>query len=75
MLTFPCPGLDRTDSSSNLLAGQALQCPSEDAAPALKRKGKQSKKLKARGGVAKASAQVCAFVLSHTMLRDAEPVT
>ncbi|KAL0047077.1 hypothetical protein WJX82_005763 [Trebouxia sp. C0006] len=37
---------------------QALQCPSEDAAPALKRKGKQSKKLKARGGVAKASAQV-----------------
>ncbi len=72
---FPCPGLDRTDSSSNLLAEQALQCPSEDAAPALKRKGKQSKKLKARGGVAKASAQVCAFVLSHTMLRDAEPVT
>lgn len=55
---FPCPGLDRSDSSSNLLAEQALQCASEDAAPARKRKGKQSKKLKARGGVAKASAQV-----------------
>ena len=74
---FPCPGLDRSDSSSNLLAEQALQCASEDAAPAPKRngKGKQSKKLKARGGVAKASAQVCAFVLSHTMLQDAKPVT
>lgn len=53
---FPCPGLDRSDSSSNLLAEQALQCASEEAAPAPKRKGKQSKKLKARGGVAKASA-------------------
>ena len=68
---FPCPGLDRTDSSSNMLAEQALQCPSDDAAPAPKRKGKQSKKLKARGGVAKASAQVCAFVLLRTMLQDA----
>ena len=52
-----CPGLDRSDSSSNLLADQALQPPAEEAAP--KRKGKQSKKLKARGGVTKASAQVC----------------
>ena len=74
---FPCPGLDRSDSSSNLLAEQALQCASEDAAPAPKRngKGKQSKKLKACGGVAKASAQVCAFVLSHGMLQDAKLVT
>jgi len=69
---FPCPGLDRSDSSSNLLAEQVLQCASDDAAPAPKRKGKQSKKLKAHGGVAKASAQVCAFVLSHTMLQDAK---
>lgn len=51
-----CPGLDRSDSSSNLLADQALQLPAEEAAP--KRKSKQSKKLKARGGVTKASAQV-----------------
>ncbi|DBB01115.1 TPA: hypothetical protein ACH3X1_001006 [Trebouxia sp. C0004] len=54
----PCPRLDRSDSSSNLLAEQALQCASEEAAPAPKRKGKQSKKLKARGGVSKALAQV-----------------
>lgn len=55
----PCPGLDRSDSSSCLLADQALHFVTEEAAPALKRKGKQPKKLKARGGVAKASVQVC----------------
>ena len=59
-----CPGLDRSDSSSNLLAEQALQLLAEQAPPAApKRKGKQSKKLKARGGVAKASAQVIVRVL------------
>ena len=54
-----CPGIDRSDSSSNLLADQALQLFAEQAPLAApKRKGKQSKKLKARGGVNKASAQV-----------------
>lgn len=53
-----CPGIDRSDSSSNLLAEQVLRFASDEAAPAPKRKGKQSKKLKARGGVAKASVQV-----------------
>lgn len=53
-----CPGIDRSDSSSNLLADQALQLFAEQAPLAApKRKGKQSKKLKARGGVNKASAQ------------------
>ena len=58
-------GLDRSDSSSNLLAEQLLQFADEPAAPvaAPKRKGRQSKKLKARGGVAKASAQVLATTL------------
>ena len=51
-----CPGLDRSDSSSNLLADQALQFPAGEALAAPTRKGKQSKKLKARGGVTKASA-------------------
>ena len=60
-----CPGMDRSDSSSNLLADQALHLFSEEApstaavTPTIpKRKGKQSKKLKVRGGVSKASAQV-----------------
>lgn len=49
--------IDRSDSSSNLLADQALQLPAEEEAlPAPKGKGKQSKKLKARGGVTKVSA-------------------
>ena len=56
-----CPGLDRSDSSSNLLADQALQFPAEEAVVAPKRKGKQSKKLKARGGVNKTSAQVLSY--------------
>ncbi|KAL3141191.1 hypothetical protein ABBQ38_003532 [Trebouxia sp. C0009 RCD-2024] len=55
-----CPSMDRSDSSSNLLAEQALlQFPAEEEAlPAPKGKGKQSKKLKARGGVTKVTAQV-----------------
>jgi len=55
----PCPGIDKSDSSSNLLAEQVLHFACEEPTPAPKRKGKQSKKLKARGGVVKASAQVC----------------
>ena len=54
-----CPGLDRSDSSSNLLADQAL---AEEVVAAPKRKGKQSKKLKARGGVSKNSAQVLSLL-------------
>ena len=56
-----CPGLDRSDSSSNLLADQALHFSAEEAVVAPKRKGKQSKKLKARGGVTKTSAQVLSY--------------
>lgn len=73
-----CPGLDRSDSSSNLLADQAL---AQEAVAAPKRKGKQSKKLKARGGVSKTYAQVlpllfCPFSgpfchdVRHTMSKD-----
>ena len=69
-----CPSLDRSDSSSNLLADQAL---AQETVAAPKRKSKQSKKLKARGGVTKTSAQVfkdcctthCALMY-HTMSKD-----
>ena len=56
-----CPSLGRSDSSNNLLAEPVMQLASDEAAPAApaNRKGKQSKKLKARGGVAKTSSQVC----------------
>lgn len=65
-----CPSMDRSDSSSNLLAEQALlQFPAEEEAlPAPKGKGKQSKKLKARGGVTKVTAQVCSALTCHSRL-------
>lgn len=64
-----CLGLDRSDSSSNLLADQAL---AEQTVAAPKRKGKQSKKLKARGGITKTSAQVLShcYVTHFAMMYD-----